>query len=97
MKVPEHVQAIDFSPDDKRLLTGGRDKPMIGELLQNFFGDSKINPGVSARLWDLTTGSLLQTFSRHANDAMDVAYSHDGNWIATASADKTVEIWKLNR
>jgi len=95
MKVAEHVQAVAFSPDDKRLMTGGRDKPMIGELLQEIFGDSKFNPGVSARLWEVESGKLLQTFTTHANDVMDVDYSHDGKWIATASADKTVDLWEL--
>ena len=70
---------------------------MIGEFLQGIFGDSKFNPGVSARLWDIETGNLLQTFSKHGNDAMDVAYSHEGKWIVTASADRTVELWKVNR
>jgi len=95
--VAEHVQAVAFSPDNKRLITGGRDKPMIGEFLQGIFGDSRYNPGVSARLWDVETGELLQTFTKHGNDVMDVAYSHDGNWIATASADRTVEVWKINK
>ncbi len=51
------MQAVAFSSDDKRLLTGGRDKPMIGEFLQNFFGDSYVNKGVSARLWDVNSGA----------------------------------------
>jgi len=97
MKVAEHEQAVAFSPDDKRLMTGGRDKPMIGEFLQVIFGDSKFNHGVSARLWDLETGNLLQTFTKHANDVMDITYSHNGKWIATASADKTVELWSLTK
>jgi len=97
MKVAEHVQAVAFSPDDKRLMTGGRDKPMIGEFLQNIFGDSKFNKGVSGRLWDVQSGKLLQTFTHHTNDMMDLAYSHDGNSIATASADKTVDVWGVVR
>jgi WD40 repeat protein len=97
MTVAEHVQAVAFSPDDKRLMTGGRDKPMIGEFLQNFFGNSEYNKGVSARLWDVASGKLLHTFTYHSNDVMDLAYSHDGSYIATASADKTVEVWRIVR
>jgi WD40 repeat protein len=97
MKVAEHVQAVAFSPDDQLLLTGGRDKPMIGELLQNFLGDSRINKGVSARLWSVKDGVLLQTFTHHANDVNDVAFSHDGKYIATASADRTVDLWRFTR
>lgn len=96
IEVPEHIQASDFSPDSTKLLTGGRDKPEIGEFLQNFFGDSEYNKGVSMRLWDVKSGKLLQTFSQHANDVNDVAYSADGKWIASGSSDKTVELWKLS-
>lgn len=93
---PEHVQAIAFSPDGKRMMTGGRDKTTLGEMLQNFIGDSKYNKGISARLWDLREGKVIQTFTEHANDANDVAYSPDGKWIATASSDHTVHVWKVN-
>ena len=95
MHTPEHIQAAAFSPDDKYLVTGGRDKPMIGELLQNFFGDAHYNKGVSARLWDVQTGQLLHTFVQHENDVMEIAYSHNGKWIATASADRTVGLWQI--
>lgn len=93
MEVREHVQAVAFSPDDKYLITGGRDKVMIGEFLQEIFGNTEFNKGVSARLWDVATGELLQTFAHHSNDVNDVAYSHDGQRIATASADNTVDVW----
>ncbi|MEO6405085.1 MAG: WD40 repeat domain-containing protein [Ferruginibacter sp.] len=96
MKVPEHVQAVAFSPDDTLLMTGGRDKTMAGELVQNFFGTAENNKGVSARLWDVSTGTLLHSFTHHNDDVMDIAYSHDGRWIATASADKTVDVWEVS-
>jgi WD40 repeat protein len=95
MEVPEHVQAVVISPDDKLLMTGGRDKTTIGELIQNFAGNSHFNKGVSARLWDIETGNLLQTFSHHSNDVNDIAYSHNGKWIATASADKSIDLWRI--
>jgi WD40 repeat protein len=97
MSVPEHVQAVAFSPDDKWIITGGRDKPLIGEFLQVIFGNSEYNKGVSARLWNIETGELLQTFTSHSNDVQDVAYSHDGNHIATASADHSMEVWRIRK
>lgn len=96
-KVAEHVQAVAFSPDNKRLLTGGRDKDQIGEFVQNFTGNSKYFKGVSARLWDIATGQILQTFSQHENDVNDVAISPDGHWFATASSDATVELWRIEK
>lgn len=96
LKVPEHSQAADFSPDNKLLLTGGRDKTTLGEFLQNIFGNSEYNKGVSMRLWDVQTGRLLQTFSKHSNDVNDVSFSSDGKWIASASSDRTIELWKLS-
>jgi len=95
LEAPEHVQASSFSPDGRWLLTGGRDQATLGEFLQNFLGDSEYNKGVSMRLWEVETGRLLQTFSNHANDVNDVAFSPDGKWIASGSSDFSVQLWRL--
>ncbi|MEP7375900.1 MAG: WD40 repeat domain-containing protein [Chitinophagaceae bacterium] len=97
LEVPEHNQATDFNPDNKLLITGGRDKTALGEFLQNFFGDSEYNKGISMRLWDAQTGQLLQTFSNHSNDVNDVTFSPDGKWIASSSSDRTIGLWLLSR
>jgi WD40 repeat protein len=95
LHVPEHAQGLAFSPDDTRLVTSGRDKTMIGEFLQNIFGDSHYNKGVPMRMWEVGTGDLLQTFCQQANDVNDVAVSNDGKWIASASSDHTVCVWEV--
>lgn len=93
----KHVYSVAFSPDSKRLVSGSRDKGSIGELLQNFFGDSKKNKGVSLRVWDVQTGKLLQTLSEHTNDVMDVTFNSTGNWLASASDDNTVRLWRVTK
>jgi WD40 repeat protein len=89
----EHVQGLSFSSDSKRLISSGRDKPLIGEFLQNIFGDSKYNKGVSMRLWNLENFTLIQTFEQHANDVNDVDFSADNKWLVSASSDRTVCLW----
>lgn len=91
---PYHVYAAEFSPDGAWLLLAGKDRPLLGEALQNLLGDSSANRWVTAQLRDVATGKVLQTFAEHANDINGASFSPDGQQLVTASEDKTIELWQ---
>lgn len=47
------------------------------------------------KLWDAATGEFIQTLQGHSEGISDVAWSSDGEHLASASDDKTIRIWSL--
>ena len=45
----------------------------------------------TVRLWDTTTGTLINTLKEHTSSVYSVAYNPDGNTIATGSIE--VRLW----
>lgn len=50
-------------------------------------------PDNTARLWDVSSGEVLVTFSSHSDKVMNIAFSPDGEQVATTSLDGTAKIW----
>jgi WD40 repeat protein len=45
------------------------------------------------RMWDIQRGEIVRTFEGHKDDILCVAYSLDGEKIASGSKDKTIRLW----
>jgi WD40 repeat protein len=52
--------------------------------------------GKSVRLWDPATGKAVGApFSGHTDDVLAIAFTNDGQTMATGSADKRVRFWQV--
>jgi WD40 repeat protein len=77
-------------------------KSVFAETLSNVFA-AKFSPdgkylatgddtGV-IRIWRVTDGKMLLTYTAHAAWIWSIAYSPDGTILASASTDRTVKLW----
>jgi WD40 repeat protein len=49
----------------------------------------------TVRIWDATTGDVLQVLRGHTDLPLNIAFSPDGTRLASSSYDKTIRIWQL--
>ena len=98
----ENVNTLAFSPDGNTITSGS------GQLLYLGGGeDSGTCVGQEIRLWNANTGELLKTLIGHTSVVNSVAFSPDGNTIASgsghwwgyegkASTGEEVRLWNAN-
>ncbi len=82
----DEVTSVDFSPDGSLIATGSWD-PDIGS-----------DNSDEIRIWDVSSGELLQSLSGHEKRVLSVAFSPDGRWLAAGLVDNydNVLIWDIN-
>ena len=74
----ERVNSVAFSPDGKKLISGGHDKTV---RLWN------------AETSSLSTSELLHTLEDHTDYVLSVAFSPEGNKFASSDGDLTIRLW----
>lgn len=91
MEAGNHVYSVAFSPDGKLLAGSGRARGGLGTFVHQATG--LVGPG-QVRLWSVPDGRLLAAAAQ-PEDALSIAFSRDGLWLATASEDGTVSLWRI--
>jgi WD40 repeat protein len=108
--VPERAQFATASSDrSAKLWDRSGDIPRVARVLRGHSGDVyrlAYAPGgdriataafdCTVKLWDTASGALLHTWEGYGDQLRDLAFSADGNWLATASADGMARLHALN-
>jgi WD40 repeat protein len=90
-----HIYSVEFSPDGQWLATGGRGQSAIATFWKQIAGYRLSPKGKTVRLWRLRDGALLSVLADHVDDVWSLAFSPDGQWLATASEEGTVNLYRL--
>ncbi|MDA1052928.1 MAG: serine/threonine protein kinase [Planctomycetota bacterium] len=86
MKHSESIWCVAVSPDGKYAVSGGGGTYVDGK---------PVNKDFDIRLWDIITGEEIRRFKGHESKVYGLAFSSDGAFIMSSSADGTVRQWRV--
>src|SRR5207248_2347031 len=79
--IVDRVNALRFTPDGQRLITGGGEPSRSGEL----------------KIWQVSDGKLVQELKNvHSDVVLGLDLTPDGRYLASSGADKFIRIVDLS-
>jgi WD40 repeat protein len=88
----KHVDAVQFTPDGKWLISGGHAHGAVGAIWRQLTGGG--GDGDAVRVWrtaDMVPVAVLP----HPDDVISLAISPDGHWLVTSGEDSRFRLWRL--
>ena len=90
----QSISSLKFSPDGSILASAGAFYALC-EISVDSERHWREGADKLIKLWDGITGQILNTLEGHTEGISDIAWASNGEYLASASDDKTIKIWSI--